>query len=708
MTRWINSRRWVQDNIAAFGGDPHNVTIAGVSAGGAAVLQLLTLPRAKGLFRKAAVESGAGWWSGLSQAEFEQVGVLAAAHAGLSMNATAEQLRAVPLDALPQLGVWFWDDRLFPLPPTEMFAADRAIDVPLLIGCQYSATHDWQIGINYVHGSDRKEDALWFALPDVVASVLRTGQVPKIIDAFRLVPEGIAPGLQPTTLAAHLPIDPSKEDYFRAAIEERRRVDDRADWPKARRKRISKGIKVFANAASYGIYAEMHRQESDGEMDVLCHGIDSKPFRCRVAHPDVAGEYCFPPMASLITSAARLMLSLLEHEVEQRGGTYAMEDTDSMAIVSSKPGGLVACPGGPLRLPDGRDAIKALSWAEVDEIVKRFASLNPYDRAVVPDSVLKIEGDNYYPTTKRRRQLYCYAISSKRYALFVLDRKGAPTLTKWSEHGLGHLSNPTDLDSNDREWIPQIWLNIIRRALGLRTQPLPFENRPAVGRISISSPAVMRSLESLNEGRPYDQQLKPFNFLLTCHVRVFGHPTGVDAKRFHLIAPYDKSPKRWTKIEWIDQYSGQSYRITTEGHHGARGVAGVKTYGEVFEEYEWHPESKCADASGEPAHKQTIGLLQRRHVSVGQIIYIGRESNQLEKVDAGTVHDAAGVYTEYVDPQREAWFRAAQVVSLKEWERETGKPRRLLIDARLGRRRPHRQHRELIVSIARRLRRLFL
>jgi hypothetical protein len=86
----------------------------------------------------------------------------------------------------------------------------------------------------------------------------------------------------------------------------------------------------------------------------------------------------------------------------------------------------------------------------------------------------------------------------------------------------------------------------------------------------------MQSLESLNEGRPYDQQLKPFNFLLTCHVRVFGHPTGVDAKRFHLIAPYDTNPKRWTKIEWIDQYSGQPYRITTEGHHGARGVARVK------------------------------------------------------------------------------------------------------------------------------------
>jgi hypothetical protein len=90
----------------------------------------------------------------------------------------------------------------------------------------------------------------------------------------------------------------------------------------------------------------------------------------------------------------------------------------------------------------------------------------------------------------------------------------------------------------------------------------------------------------------------------------------------------------------INQYSGQPYRITTSGHHGGHGVARVKTYPEVFEEYEWHPESKCADALGEPAGKQAIGLLQRRHVSVDQIIYIGRESNQLEEVDAGTIPDA--------------------------------------------------------------------
>src|SRR6185436_7756868 len=54
--------------------------------------------------------------------------------------------------------------------------------------CQFGAGHDWQVGVNYLYAaSDDPNDALWFALPDVVASVLKTGRVPHIVDAFRLV-----------------------------------------------------------------------------------------------------------------------------------------------------------------------------------------------------------------------------------------------------------------------------------------------------------------------------------------------------------------------------------------------------------------------------------------------------------------------------------------------------------------------------------------
>jgi hypothetical protein len=64
----------------------------------------------------------------------------------------------------------------------------------------------------------------------------------------------------------------------------------------------------------------------------------------------------------------------------------------------------------------------------------------------------------------------------------------------------------------------------------------------------------MRSLAKLIEGKEYADQLKPFNFLLTCHVKPFGHPPGIDPERFHLIAPYERDPSRWLEMPWIDQH----------------------------------------------------------------------------------------------------------------------------------------------------------
>src|SRR5258708_17582800 len=112
----------------------------------------------------------------------------------------------------------------------------------------------------------------------------------------------------------------------------------------------------------------MHRLESDQKIQAKCYGIDPKPFSPWVTHPDEPGTYCFPPLASLITGAARLMLALLEYCVTELGGTYAMEDTDSMAIVASEHGGLIPCPRGRSRTKDGSRAVRALTWVQVKEI----------------------------------------------------------------------------------------------------------------------------------------------------------------------------------------------------------------------------------------------------------------------------------------------------------------------------------------------------
>ncbi|MGA8168146.1 MAG: hypothetical protein WB813_12720, partial [Candidatus Acidiferrales bacterium] len=520
-----------------------------------------------------------------------------------------------------------------------------------------AASRDWQVGLNYVYSESGNSDhALWFTLPDVIVSVLLTGKIPQMVDAFRLEAHGISPKLRPIKLRNAVDVDPRTQDFFKIVIEERKRLAARTDLSEIEKERLDLALKVLANAASYGIYAEMIRQESDKKVKVRCYGIDEESFVCNATHPEEPGEYCFSPLASLITGAARLMLGLLEHSVAELGGTYVMEDTDSMAIVATENGGLVPCPGGPLRTNDNRDAVNALSRAQVRGIVHRFAALNPYERDAVPGSVLKIEDDNFDLATRKQRQLYCLAISAKRYAPFLLDANGNPVLLqkkinnrkdRWSEHGLGHLLNPIDPENEDRKWIAQIWLNIIQNALGLPAKSLGFENSPAIGRISVSSPAVMRPFANLNESKKYKDQIKPFNFLLSCHVNPFGHPMGIDPEKFHLIAPYEPDSRRWLKMDFFDQYSGKKYGITTNGYHGDRQNARVKTYGDISIEYEFHPEAKNADFSGIPSGKQTRGLLQRRHVKIDQIKYIGKESNSIEDVESGLVHSETGIYTDY-------------------------------------------------------------
>jgi hypothetical protein len=579
-------------------------------------------------------------------------------------------------------------------------------------------TNDWQVAVSHLYGDKNPTKALWFSLPDVAASVLLTGRVPTILDAFSFKANGVLPTLRPTALGGLVKINPKRQDFFKVVIEERKRLSERTDLSEVDRKRLDKALKVLANASSYGIYAEMHRQETDEKVWVTCHGIDSTPFRPHVAHPDTPGEYCFPPLASLITGGARLMLALLEHRLSELGGTYAMEDTDSMAIVATEQGALVPCRGGEHRTPNGQEAIKAVSWADIVRISQEFAALNPYDPEAVPGSILKIETDNFDPKTLKQRQIDCVAISAKRYALFVKDTNGRPVLLRagttnkedrWSEHGLGHLLNPTDPESDDREWIAQIWLNIVVRTLGFPTKTLQFKQLPAVGRTTISSPALMKPFTKLNEGKKYADQIKPFNFLITCHISPLGHPLHVTPEQFHLIAPYELNPAKWLNADWIDQYTGKPYRITTAGHHGGVNVARVKTYGEVALEYAFHPESKCADAEGKPCGKQTIGLLQRRHVQIDYIKYIGKESNSLEEVESGLIHSEKNVYTEYTDPRRDEWttkiLPALKRVPLSVLVKACSAflRRRAIIDLRAGRSRPHRKNRELLFEILRKL-----
>lgn len=136
----LASARWVKNNIAAFGGDPDNVTVFGQSAGAMAIASLVASPEAKGLFKRAISQSGA--WMGLglagpmrTRAQAEEAGLKAATDAGAK---TAAELRAMSAaDVTAKLGRgagMIVDGWVIPEDPTAVFASGRQNAVDVLVG----------------------------------------------------------------------------------------------------------------------------------------------------------------------------------------------------------------------------------------------------------------------------------------------------------------------------------------------------------------------------------------------------------------------------------------------------------------------------------------------------------------------------------------------------------------------------------------------
>lgn len=151
----VAALKWIKKNIATFGGDPDNVTIAGQSAGSMSVNCLMASPIAKGLFNRAICESGSMMLSNPMMATMtlqnaEQQGSKLAASANAP---TLEALRNVPAADLIKLSGRYSpiiDGYVLPEPVAAIFSKIKQNKVPLLIG--------WNADEGFVQSLKTKND----------------------------------------------------------------------------------------------------------------------------------------------------------------------------------------------------------------------------------------------------------------------------------------------------------------------------------------------------------------------------------------------------------------------------------------------------------------------------------------------------------------------------------------------------------------------
>ena len=328
------------------------------------------------------------------------------------------------------------------------------------------------VGVNYVSSSA----PIWYTLADCLASKLLTSKAPKILKAIRFYPVGQQKKLKPLYILGNKQygVDPYNSDFYRRLVELRTTTsgDERL------------AIKIIANSTCYGIFIEVITKNIE-ERSVEYYS-DEK-HHVAMSKEEKAGTYFNPLLATLITSAARLLIAGCEVLSQRVGLDWVLCDTDSMFLT-------------------GKDV-----GSKVDLVTDFFQELNPY---AVKANVLKNENP-------KNELLECYAISAKRYVLF---RKNG-SIYKASSHGLGHFSAPygeRHTNTGAAEWINDMWVDLLFPA----KSSVHMLRKPAMAQFTASTPRLCK-------------KVPPFSF-----VSVFQMAPNYPGLKTTPIAPFGMIPEK--------------------------------------------------------------------------------------------------------------------------------------------------------------------
>jgi hypothetical protein len=425
----------------------------------------------------------------------------------------------------------------------------------------------YNVGINYLSS----ESELWYALPEIIASVILTEKVPKIVEAVKFIPKGIQKNLGNSQILG-IDIDPEKDNLVQVLVEERQKIklqmkEVSKDLPEYQAlKSRAQAIKILVNAMSYGIFIELNPEDKKSVIQV--HGLDS--FETSENRYEKAGNYYHPLLAVMITSGSKLFLAMAEAKCRELGSVHTYMDTDSIFVPPE----------------------------HAQEIIDYFQPLNPYSLDI---DLLKAEKEN----------MWFYGISSKRYALYTYENgqiKFMEGERSFKLHGLGHLTNPFPKAVGD--WQAEIWEDLLKLHYGIISEcdiEEKYSNLYAITKLTVSTPNVWKRFDKLNKWKSWEEQIKPFNFY---HV---GFQTiEENGKAVKPLSPFSNDPQSIVYEPFIDYETGE---IKQGSHY-------FKQLSRTIIEYANHPEAKF---DGE------TGILERKHIKADSVIYIGKEANNIDE-----------------------------------------------------------------------------
>lgn len=493
-----------------------------------------------------------------------------------------------------------------------------------------------QIGLNY----ETSDKPLWVTLADAINSKLRSGKAPEVIEAIRFSPGEPQEGLRSYSFGGEdgFEVDPYSDDLYRRLIDLRDQIKTQRDRAKPKSAEYDRldafqgSIKTLASSTVYGIFVELNTQPvtetrtgKDGKprkrkikKQLTCYGYTGESFETpSLGISEKPGRYFHPVLAAFVTGGARLMLGIAESLIEEKGLGWAFCDTDSMAIAR----------------PEAMSAREFCQKAE--EVMAYFDSLNPYSSG---GSLFEEEDENFSLTkkgkaSKRRRPLYCLAISAKRYALFNIDADGRPVIRKFSAHGLGHLFPPyEDEDAPEqipppvfdlkkaglKRWEYDLWYQITLGAVEghpdqVDLSAIPGLGKPAASRYAATTPEVLAWFDAYNnEKSSYREKVRPFGFLLAFQVDPLKRQGHEPIPR--PVAPFDKDPAKAAE-KCFDRLTGEP--VDAES---------LLTYERALAQYHLHPEEKFL--GGDYLDR---GPTRRRHLRVTLVEHIGKEANRWEE-----------------------------------------------------------------------------